>query len=130
MLSLIGGLLIFLIGLVIYAFASLIAFAIGASGAGDVVPGLIGFSMTISTMGIIGIVSGLLVMVFGVLMLVMPRQHVIWGVLVLVLSVVSILAFGGLILGMILGIVGGILGIIFKPPAPVMAPAPMPSPPQ
>jgi len=87
--------------------------------------------MTIAAMGLVGILTGLLVIVFGVLMYIRPQQHVIWGALVLVLSLVSILGFGGFFLGLILGLIGGILGIVFKPSAPMMAP-PMapPMPPQ
>lgn len=130
-LSLIGGLIILLVGALLYVAASFFSLFIGAaSSAGATTTGLVGISMTIGTMGIIGVVCGLLVMVFGILMFVMPKYHLIWGVLVLVLSLVSILGLGGFILGMILGIVGGILGIVFKPSAPMVAPPPMQAPPQ
>ncbi len=131
MLSLIGGLIILLVGALMYVAASMLSFLLGqAQSAGATTTGLVGVSMTVGTMGIIGIVCGLLVMVFGILMFTMPKQHLIWGVLVLVLSLISILGWGGFILGMILGIVGGILGIVFKPSPPMVAPPPMQAPPQ
>lgn len=136
MLSLIGGIIIFLVGLLVLALASALAFLMGTTGAGDMVPGLIGYSMAVTTVGLIGVLMGLLIIIFGVIMYVKPEQHVIWGVLVLILSIVSIFGLGGFILGMILGIIGGILGIVFRPTPPAMAApmappmAPPPSPPQ
>lgn len=123
-LSLIGGIIIFLVGLLVLALASMINALIGATSPSGTVPGFVGVSMTINTIGIIGVVTGLLVIVSGVMMYVKPQQHVIWGVLALVFSIVSILGLGGFILGLILGLVGGILGIVFKPSQPMAAPMP------
>ena len=130
MLSLIGGIIIFLVGLLILALASALNAILGSTGAGAV-PGFVGFAMAISTIGYIGIITGLLVIIGGVMMYVRPQQHVIWGVVVLVISIVSIFGLGGFFLGLILGVIGGILGIVFKPSMPMMAP-PMapPMPPQ
>lgn len=132
MLSLIGGIIILLVGLLIYAAANILGALLAAGGVGDTVPGWVGVPMTIATIGIIGLVTGLLVIVGGVLMFVRPKEHVIWGALTLVFSIVSILGFGGFILGLLLGLIGGILGIVWKPPMPMMAPsmAPPPMPPQ
>lgn len=123
MLSLLGGIIIFLVGIVFLAIWSLISAFAGAANA-DQVPGWVGVSMTATTVGLIGVVTGLLVIVSGVMMYVQPKQHVIWGVLALVFSIVSILGFGGLFLGLLLGVVGGILGIVFKPAQPMAAPMP------
>ena len=60
-------------------------------------------------------ICGLLIVVFGVLLYVSPEHHVPYGVLVLVLSVVSLVGLGGLIIGFILALIGGILGIVHKP---------------
>lgn len=80
--------------------------------------------------GIIGVVNGLLVIVFGVLLYVKPQQHVVWGVLVLILSIASwFTTIGGLFIGLILGLIGGILGIVFKPTQPMMMAPPMAPPP-
>lgn len=131
MLSLIGGIIIFLVGLLVLAIASALNTLLGVTGAGTY-GGFVGVAMAFTTVGLIGALTGILVIVFGVLMYVRPQQHVIWGVLVLVLSIVSVFGLGGFILGMILGIVGGILGIVFKPSQPMMMPPPMapPMPPQ
>jgi len=107
-LSLIGGIIIFLVGLLIYAAASILSALLATTPGSDQVPGLVGVPMTIAAMGLVGILTGLLVIVFGVLMYIRPQQHVIWGALVLVLSLVSILGFGGFFLGLILGLIGGV----------------------
>src|SRR5947199_10114462 len=74
-------------------------------------------------------------MVVGILLYVKPQQHVVWGVLVIVFSVVSLFyTLGGFIIGLILGLIGGILGAVWKPPAPMapgmMQPMPPNMPPQ
>jgi len=89
----------------------------------------------VTLLGVVGIVNGLLVMVFGILLYVKPQQHVVWGVLVIVFSVVSLFdTLGGFIIGLILGLIGGILGAVWKPPAPMapgmMQPMPPSMPPQ
>jgi Family of unknown function (DUF6114) len=126
-LSLIGGIIIFLVGLAIIAIAVMVNAIVGSSGVPF--PTFSPITMGLETIGIIGAVTGLLVIVGGVLMYVRPQQHAIWGVLVLVISIVSIFGGGGIILGLVLGVVGGILGIVFKPSsampmAPSMGPPP------
>lgn len=124
-LSAIGGVFILLGGLLWILAASLL----GAFG--GMIPGIDvgGVTGMFQILGAIGIVLGLVIIVLGVLMSMKPAQAKILGVLVLVLSIVSIFAGGGgFYLGAILGIVGGILGIVFKPVAPMMAP-PMAPPP-
>jgi hypothetical protein len=76
-------------------------------------------------LGAVGAVMGILVILFGILLYVTPQNHVIYGVLVLVLSIGSLFtALGGLFLGLILGIIAGALGIAWKPSQTVvMAPA-------
>ncbi len=108
-LSLIGGIIILLIGLAIAALAALVNAVAGSSSVPF--PTFAPVVISLETIGIIGIVTGLIVIVGGVMMYVRPQQHVVWGVLVLVISILSI--FGG---------AGAILGIVFKPAPPMMAP--------
>ncbi|MEK6851910.1 MAG: hypothetical protein AABY30_05165, partial [Candidatus Thermoplasmatota archaeon] len=51
-------------------------------------------------------------------------QHVAWGVIVLVFSVLSIVSFGGFIVGMAFGIVGGAIGMAWGTPQPMPYVAP------
>src|SRR5437867_840994 len=79
--------------------------------------------------GAVGLIFALIVLVGAVMLWMKPQQHVVWGVIVLLFSLFSIISTGGLFIGLILGLVGGILGIVWKPPAPMapgMAPPMMP----
>jgi len=78
------------------------------------IPNLV--SGIVGTMGLFGLVSGVIVLVSAVILLTGPSQRRTWGVLILVFSVLSFLGLGGFIVGAILGIVGGILTLRWKPP--------------
>jgi len=61
-------------------------------------------------------ISGLLMVVGAIILLRKPQQHKIWGAVVLVFSLLSIIGTaGGIFIGLLLGLVGGILGIVRKP---------------
>jgi hypothetical protein len=68
-----------------------------------------------AVVGTFGLVSGVIVLMSGVLLRTNPSQHTVWGVLVLVFSVLSFFGFGGFIIGAILGIIGGIMALTWKP---------------
>ena len=127
-LGLIGGILILLCGF----FLVTIALAASALQSAMPVPVLFDVGGALMTFALIGVVFGLIVIVGSVMMWIRPQQHLIWGVIVLLFSLFSIVALGGFILGLILGLIGGILGIVFKPAAPMAAPyaPPMAPPPQ
>jgi hypothetical protein len=110
-LSLIGGIFILLWGLVLFA----VGVAISNSTLGV-------FGGDVLIVGGVEIVCGLIVMIAGILLYVNPEQHSMFGVLVLVFSIVSLVGLGGLLLGFILALIGGILGITHKPnpPAPTV----------
>lgn len=100
-LSLIGGIFVLIGGLAISAlgaFVTFFAFGVGA------------------VLGVAGIVFGILIIVFAALLNAHPEQHVTYGVLILVFSIVSWFgAFGGFFIGFLLGLIGGILAIVWKP---------------
>jgi Family of unknown function (DUF6114) len=109
-LSLLGGIFVLIGGLVqtfLGAFISSIGMATGASNATGVG----------STFGILGMVSGVLMIMGGVLMYARPQTHTMWSAIVLVLSLVSLATstVGGFFIGFILGLIGAILGLKFKP---------------
>lgn len=114
-LSLIGGIIILLWGI------ALAAVGIAAQNATF---GLYGGDITF--LGGVEATLGLLVLVFGVLLYIMPQHHVVFGVLVLLFSIVSLVGLGGLILGFILGVIGGAFGIAHKTtPTVVVSPYPV-----
>jgi hypothetical protein len=41
-----------------------------------------------------------------------PREHVTWGVVIIVFSVLSLVIGGGFVVGMILGLIGGVLALV------------------
>jgi len=69
--------------------------------------------------GFIGMIWGVLSIVFSALLYAQPARHQLYGALVLVFAVLSWFgSIGGLIIGFLLGLIGGILGIVWKPSAP------------
>jgi hypothetical protein len=123
-LSLIGGILIFLGGGV-----SSMWFMFGGFGIGGMMGGFSGmmggFQGMMGSLGIpfgfisglflIGLVSGVLVMIGALMLNTRPTEHTAWGIIILVFSAISILGMGGFLVGAILGIIGGTLAISWKP---------------
>jgi len=102
-LSLIAGIFILLNGLVVAWLGSLFA--------------ILGMEEIGIALIAVGMVFGVVVLLGAIMLYAQPKQHVVWGVIVLVLSLGSIIIGGGFFIGLILGLVGGILGIIWKPTA-------------
>lgn len=111
-LGLIGGIFQLLGGLLWLAVASILS---GFIGLGT-------FGLSLAALGAVGTLIGLLTIVFSVLLYMRPQQHVIFGILIIVLAVVSLWSsfFGGFVIGFILALIGGILGLVFKPMAGMM----------
>lgn len=125
-----GAFVLSLIGGIFLILGAMIWFVVGALFSFFPTLGL-GFA----TLGTIGLVLALIVIVGGVMMFMKPEQHTAWGAIILILSFVSIpFTFAGVIIGFILTLVGGILGLVFKPtpmmPTAAYAPPPMAPPPQ
>lgn len=77
---------------------------------------------------LLGLAFGTIILFSSVLMYARPREHAIWGILILVFACLSIVGFGGFVAGMILGIIGGSLGIAWRPEGQAFrAYAPMPA---
>ena len=71
----------------------------------------------IGGLGAFGLVSGIIVLTSAIMLQVNPSSsRRTWGVLILVLSVLSFLGTGGFVAGAILGIIGGIKALTWKPP--------------
>src|SRR3989442_13160277 len=72
------------------------------------------------------VIMGLIMLVGGFMMYSKPTSTKMWGVIVLILAIISwVTAIGGFFIGFLLGLIGGILALTFKP---TMAPGAMPPP--
>ncbi len=85
--------------------------------------------------GAFGVGAGCLIM--SILLFVAPAQKLIWGILLIVFAILSLVfdLFGGFIIGFILVLIGGIMAITYKPASPqvvyvqAMGTPPMAAPP-
>ena len=122
-LSLIGGVLIFLGGVV-----SSMWFMSGGynswemMGGGGMMGGYQGmmgnWGVPFGFMGglsLIGLVAGILVIIGALMLNARPAEHTGWGVVILVFSIVSFLGMGGFFIGALLGIAGGALTLSWRP---------------
>jgi hypothetical protein len=96
-LSLIGGIFLLLGGV-----AVTIGFSIFFGGIGAI-------------FGIVGVVFGLIVLLGSVMMYNNPQSHTMWGVIILVLSIVALPSIWGFGIGSLLAFIGGILALVYKP---------------
>lgn len=120
-LSLVGGILVLLSGIMFLTIGT--AFMGSMMGGyyypgmmGGYYPGVTGFvSSIIAGIGIWGLICGILILVGAYMIYTRPDSHGIWGIIILVFSLLSFIAGGGFIIGAILGIIGGILAITWKP---------------
>src|SRR3989442_3543790 len=116
-LSLIGGIFILLGAIVVMALASVIG-SLMLIGGGD--PNLA------YLYGAVGLIFAILVLVGAVMLWMKPQQHVMWGVVVLLFSLFSIITTGGVFIGLSLGLIGGVPGVALKTPGPT-GPGPAPA---
>ncbi len=114
-LSLIGGIFVLLAGIVLAVIGSFLASFIGG----------------IAGIFFVGLVVGLLIIVLSVMLYVRPQMKTIWGILIIILAIVSLpTALGGFFIGFLLALIGGVLAITYKAPqAPPMVAPPMMAPP-
>lgn len=63
---------------------------------------------------LVGIASGILVLLGAIMLYNEPNRAYTWGALVLVFSVLSFFAMGGFMLGALLGVGGGALALAWK----------------
>jgi hypothetical protein len=122
-LSLIGGILILMGGL-----ASSMWFMLGGSnfwgmmnGNGGMMRGwrmMDGYGFPFGFMGgfsFVALIAGILVIIGALMLNGRPAEHMTWGVVVLVFSIISFVGMGGFVLGALLGIAGGALALSRRP---------------
>ena len=70
-----------------------------------------GYPQFMSGFALVGLIAGILVAVFAILLWTTPKDRKTWGSLIVVFSIVGLLGIGGFYIGPILGIVGGVLAL-------------------
>jgi len=85
------------------------------------VPSVYGGVASFFLLGSVGVVLGAVVVIFGALTYARPHHHVVFGVVVVVASLLSVVAYWGFVIGLVLGLVGGVLAITWTPPLPLVA---------
>ncbi|MDA4118468.1 MAG: DUF6114 domain-containing protein [Thaumarchaeota archaeon] len=83
------------------------------------IPGFVASLM--QGIGLFGLISGIIVLVSGAMIRTNPSQRTLWGVLILVFSVLSFFGTGGFVIGAILGILGGIMTLTWRAPTATTA---------
>src|SRR5437763_11483949 len=90
----------------------------------------VGFSFAFGSagalIGIVGVIFGLIVIIGGVMLNQNPASHTMWGVIILILSIIDFPGAWGFGIGSLLAFIGAILALVYKPS---MGPAMMPSQP-
>ncbi|HTT45582.1 MAG TPA: zinc ribbon domain-containing protein [Thermoplasmata archaeon] len=110
LLGLIGGTLIVLYA--VYEIGAALAFSSRIESL------LHGGTRLLEILGAVGVVAGLLVILFALRLRSSPGAARTSGVVVLVMSLLSFVAGGGLFIGLILGLIGGIMAISWHSPTP------------
>jgi hypothetical protein len=80
-------------------------------------PGFVGGVLT--GVGLFGLISGLIVLGSGIMVRIHPEQSSVFGVLILIFSVLSFFGSGGFVIGAILGIIGGAMVLRWRKPVTV-----------
>ncbi len=110
--TLIGGILILLDGIYLLAVSAFISSVTSAYGVS--VPGVSGL---LTALAAVGVIFGLIILVGAIMMWRSPSSAKMWGIIAILLGLISIVSGGGFILGLILALVGGILALVWHPPA-------------
>lgn len=101
LLTLIGGIFVLLGGIIATVFGAIVTFFL--FGLGGVI-------------GILGLIWGIILIYCANNLKSNPSQHVTWGIVIILLSLMSwVGSFGGLFIGFILSFIGGILAVVWNP---------------
>ncbi len=121
-LSLIGGAIVLVVGVV-----GLVWFGAGGpnwTGLGGWMSGMMsgyhnfmggGEFGLFSVISVLGLISGIIIIVGAVMLRARPEDHLIWGTLILIFALVSLADMGGYFIGALLGIIGGAFAISYRP---------------
>lgn len=115
-LSLLGGIFMIIGGTLPLAFFRAVSYGEEYGHRGWHMMDMMGWGMMgfFTWFWIIGLISGVIVLVAAIMLYSKPRETTLWGVLIIVFSVISLLGAGGFFIGFILGLIGGILALTWK----------------
>ena len=91
----------------------------------------VGFSFVFGGLGaifgIVGVIFGLIVILGAVMLYQKPQSHTMWGVVILILSIIAFPSLWGFGIGSLLAFIGAILALVYKPSIVpgAMSPQPM-----
>lgn len=71
----------------------------------------------------VGLTFGVLVLLGAIMLHSKPKNKKVWGIIILVFSIPSVITGGGFIIGFILGIIGGASALSWKPKMQATKPA-------
>ncbi len=108
-LTLIGGIIILLAGIVTATF-----YAIFGAAVGSLLPGL---GALLIGLAVVSLLFGLIIIFGAIQMRAKPQSAKMWGILVIVLAFLSFVGGGGYVIGFLLALIGGILALVWRPPA-------------
>ncbi len=77
--------------------------------------GNFGITSAMTGFMLIGLISGLLVIISAIMLSNNPSRHLTWATLILVFSIISLFGMGGFFVGALLGIIGGAFGLAWRP---------------
>ena len=70
----------------------------------------------LQSLGIFVMIAGIIVIIGAIMLHSNPQQNTLWGMLILIFSVLSIIGGSGILLsGLLLGAIGGALAIAWRP---------------
>jgi hypothetical protein len=76
--------------------------------------GVAGFT---SGLSFVGLVAGIVVIIGALMLNARPSEHLTWGTLILVFSIISFAGMGGFWIGALMGIAGGAIALSWRPRA-------------
>ena len=63
---------------------------------------------------IVGLVSGVIMVVGAAMLRAHPQEHAMWGTVIIIFSALSFVGMGGFFIGALLGIIGGAFAISYR----------------
>ncbi len=68
-----------------------------------------------TAVSVVSIICSVIVVFAAFVLRLHPREHVMWGIVIIVFSAVSFAGMGGFFVGAVLGIIGGVLALTYRP---------------